>query len=73
MPVTLLRESDLLPVHESCRDRLRHMLSPGLLRHGQVEVELINVWNQRCLASLDESLHAYWEQCVSATNIIVVS
>jgi hypothetical protein len=53
--------------------KLETLLSLGVLRNGEVEVDLINAWNQRCLASLDESLHAYWDQCVSATNIRVVS
>lgn len=53
--------------------KLDTLLNRDLTENGQVALDLVLAWNQRCLSSLDESTHTYWDQCVSATNISVVS
>ena len=53
--------------------KLDRLLTNDITQNGRVKVDLVEAWNQRCLASLDEALHANWDHCVSATNISVVS
>jgi Heterokaryon incompatibility protein (HET) len=52
---------------------LEKLLSPGILRGARAQTDLISTWNQRCLKSLDEAVHNHWLQCISSTDILVIS
>ncbi len=52
---------------------LKTLLDRDIIRDGRVEADLISAWNQRLLKSIDQAVHDHWLQCVSSTDVVVIS
>ncbi|MGA9997649.1 MAG: hypothetical protein WBP93_19700 [Pyrinomonadaceae bacterium] len=52
---------------------LERLLSRDIIRDGLAQASLISTWNQRLLKSLDEAVHNDWLQCISSTDVLVIS